>query len=123
MEFKRSLPKSELEIMNALWDLGQPSSAAEINRYMDKGWRVQTLITHLSRMTAKQIVICDHIEALRGARYFYRPLIDRDVYRREEAEKMLENLHKGDVKSLFKTFAETGKITREDVEYLLTLVK
>ena len=118
MEYEKSLPQSELEIMKALWKIGEPISAAKLNVYMNKGWRVQTLITHLARMVAKKAVICQHIPSGRGARYFYSPAISKTDYVNREMGAFIYRLYDDDPKSFMDSLYACGKIQRADVEYL-----
>ena len=119
----KSLPQSELEIIKALWAIGEPVSAAELNAYMKKGWRVQTLITHLSRMVVKGAVVCERREVTRGARYFYIPAVEKKTYIDQETDIFVTRIHDDDIKSLMDSLAETGKVTKKDAEYLASLCK
>lgn len=119
----KSLPQSELEIIKALWAVGEPVSAAELNAFMKKGWRVQTLITHLSRMVVKGAVICERREVTRGARYFYIPAIDKQTYIEQETDTFVSKIHDDNIKSLMDALAKTGKISKKDAEYLASIAK
>ena len=104
------LPQRELEIMKALWELNKPVSAAELNNYMQKGWRVQTLITHLARMVEKEVVILEHKEAVRGARYFYTPAVEKQAYMDWATRVFVETIHDGSVESLQNSLKASGLI-------------
>ena len=102
-----------LEIMKALWELGKPVSAAELNNYMQKGWRVQTLITHLARMVEKGVVILEHKEAVRGARYFYTPAVEKQSYVDWTTRMFVETIHGGSIASLQHSLKATGLLPEE----------
>ena len=105
------LPQRELEIMKALWELARPVSAAELNNYMQKGWRVQTLITHLARMVEKEVVILEHKEAVRGARYFYTPAVEKQAYKDWATRAFVESIHDGSVESLQDSLRASGLLS------------
>ncbi len=119
----KSLPRSELEIIKAMWSLNEPVSAAQLNNHIQKGWRVQTLITHLARMVAKQVVTVEHRPATHGARYFYSPCIDKTEYINQETSLFIERLHDDNIKSVMDSMFSSGKIKKEDAQYLLSLFK
>ena len=86
------LPQSELEIMKVMWALNRPVSAAELNNTLGKGWRVQTLITHLARMEEKGVVLCRRGPSINGVRCFYEVVQDKDAYMRREVTHFLERI-------------------------------
>lgn len=88
----RVLPKSELEILRAMWELGHPAGAAELNAVLNKGWRVQTLITHLSRMEEKGVIYCRRGPAVQGIRCFYEVVEDEEAYLKREAAAFAERI-------------------------------
>lgn len=107
------LPQREFEIMKALWELDRPVSAAELNNYMQKGWRVQTLITHLARMVEKEVVILEHKEAVRGARYFYTPAVEKQAYIDWATRVFVETIHDGNIASLQHSLKAAGFLPEE----------
>ncbi|WP_417025891.1 BlaI/MecI/CopY family transcriptional regulator, partial [Candidatus Allofournierella excrementavium] len=55
MEAKEmKLSDAELEIMEKVWELGAPVTAAQLTERMaEKGWKPSTLLTFLARMVNK----------------------------------------------------------------------
>ena len=96
----RSLPQRELEILQALWAQSQPVSAAELNAYMEKDWRIQTLITHLARMKEKGVVHIEQRSVTKGARYFYQPTVSQDEYLNLATQEFLHQHYNNDVSLL-----------------------
>lgn len=120
--YEKTLPQSELDIIKGMWALGGKVSARELNESLDKGWRVQTLITHLVRMCDKGVVTREHCPGGRGPRYYYTPTIGRDAYVIKEVAKSITNLFDGDVRAYLDALYATGAIEKDDAEYLRTLV-
>lgn len=123
MAYEKTLPQSELDIIKGMWALGDKVSARELNESLDKGWRVQTLITHLVRMCAKGVVTREHCPGGKGPRYFYTATVARDEYVTNEVGKAIVNLFDGDVHAYLDSLYATGAIEKGDAEYLLGLTE
>ena len=102
------LPQSELEIMKAMWAINRPVSAAELNATRDKGWRVQTLITHLARMEEKGVVLCRRGPTINGVRCCYEVVQDKEAYMRREVTHFLERIRSISDEPLCDIFAKYG---------------
>ena len=114
MQLKR-LPDSELEVLQALWQAGEPQSRAWIEAQLaEKGWATNTFNTYLTRLTEKGYVSCQR----RGKTNYYSPLITREAYLDFESRRVLSRLFGGSPKSLVASLARGGALKQGDLEEL-----
>lgn len=113
------LTKFELEIMDALWELGS-ASIREIHETLPEQQRpafttVQTMIRRLEEKGAvaqtKQI----------GNAHIFTPTITRDAAHRRLIDELLD-LFGGSARPLMAHLAEAGKLTLADVKELESMV-
>ncbi|HMV46134.1 MAG TPA: BlaI/MecI/CopY family transcriptional regulator [Blastocatellia bacterium] len=113
------LTKFELEIMDALWELGS-GSIREVHERLPEKKRpayttVQTIIRRLEEKGAveqtKQI----------GNAHIFAPTVTRDAAHRRLIDELLE-LFGGSARPLMAHLAEAGKLTLEDVKELESLL-
>jgi predicted transcriptional regulator len=113
------LTKFELEIMDALWDLGS-GSIREIHERLPEKKRpayttVQTIIRRLEEKGAvrqtKQV----------GNAHIFEPTITRDAAHRRLINELLD-LFGGSARPLMAHLAEAGKLTLEDVKELESML-
>ncbi len=113
------LTRFEIEIMDALWDLGS-ASIREIHKELPEKKRpayttVQTIIRRLEEKGAvrqsKQI----------GNAHIFESLITREAAHRRLIDDLLE-LFGGSARPLMAHLAEAGKLTLEDVKELENLL-
>ena len=114
MQLKR-LPDTELEVLQALWQAGEPQSRAWIEaRLAHKGWATNTFNTYLTRLTEKGYLSCEK----RGKTNYYTPQISREAYLDFESRSMLCRLFGGSAKSFMASLARGGSLKQKDVEEL-----
>ncbi|MGH9836521.1 MAG: BlaI/MecI/CopY family transcriptional regulator [Blastocatellia bacterium] len=113
------LTKFEMEIMDALWDLGS-GSIREIHEKLPEKKRpayttVQTIIRRLEEKGAvrqtKQV----------GNAHIFEPTVTRDAAHRRLINELLD-LFGGSARPLMAHLAEAGKLTLEDVKELESLL-
>jgi len=119
MVYEKSLPRSELDIMKALWTLDGAASASMLHAHMKKDWKIQTLITHLSRMVAKGVVICEHRAGGKGPRYFYMPAMMIEEYIHREIVSIAQYLLEGNAHAFMDAIYASGCASKETAAYLL----
>ena len=86
------LSDAELEIMEKVWELDAPVTAARLTeRLAEKGWKPSTLLTLLARMVNKGALAVEK----RGKQNVYRALV-----RAEAAREVLGRYYSGSVKSM-----------------------
>ena len=113
------LTRFEMEMMDALWDLGS-ASIREIHERLPAKKRpayttVQTIIRRLEEKGAvrqtKQI----------GNAHIFEPLVTRDAVHRRLIDELLD-LMGGSARPLMAHLAEAGKLTLEDVKEIETML-
>ncbi len=113
------LTKFEMEIMDALWELGS-GSIREVHEKLPEKKRpayttVQTIIRRLEEKGAvrqtKQV----------GNAHIFEPTITRDAAHRRLINELLD-LFGGSARPLMAHLAEAGKLTLEDVKELESLL-
>ena len=111
-----TLPGAELDVMRALWELGAPSSAAQIHSVMTKYRPCTKPAVHIlaDRLAAKGFVL---VEQLSEPVPYKRitPLVTEDEYASSEASGLVEKLFHGSWKRLVVNIADREDVTEEDL--------
>ena len=109
------LPDAELEVMQALWSLGEyPAHTADIAEKLDRSWKAPTLLKLLSRLEERGFVAGTKEGRANG----YTPLVKREDYLAQESRSFLERLHGGSLSSLMTALYPETKLSKEDVAAL-----
>ena len=109
------LPDAELEVMQALWALGDyPAHTGDIAQRLDKSWKAPTLLKLLSRLEERGFVRGSKEGRVNG----YTPLIREVDYLSSESRSFLERVHGGSLSSLVASLYPDVKLTKEDVAAL-----
>lgn len=112
-ETKR-LPDAELAVMQIIWRMPAPVTAAQVQENAAQGWKATSVLTFLSRLVDKGFLSCER----QGKCNLYTALIDEATYLREESRNLLERLYAGSVKKLVASLADAGAVTRHDLAEL-----
>lgn len=103
----------ELRVLEALWDEPPLTVGQVIERLKEHtDWHKNTIQTLLTRLVRKKVVA----RRKDGRRFFYSPLIARDEYLAQESEGLLNRFFDGEVAPLVAHFADTRKLSRQDIE-------
>lgn len=109
------LPDAELEVMQALWSLGEyPAHTADIAEKLDRSWKAPTLLKLLSRLEERGFVA----GSKDGRANVYTPLVDQEDYLARESRSFLKRVHGGSLSSLMVSLYPDAKLTQEDVAAL-----
>ena len=109
------LPDAELEVMQALWSLGEyRAHTADIAARLHRDWKAPTLLKLLSRLEERGFVRGEKA----GRVNLYTPLVEREAYVEEESRSFLERLHGGSLSSLVAALCPDTRLTEEDVAAL-----
>ena len=105
------LPDAELEVMKALWSLGDyPAHTGELAAKLDKDWKAPTLLKPLSRLEERGFVA----GSKEGRTNAYAPLVKEADYLASESRSFLERVHGGSLSSLMAALYPETKLTKED---------
>ena len=117
----RKLPDSEFEVMKVVWESYSPVNAVTVMEGLDnhKDWKVQTIISLLSRMVEKGFLSTEK----NGKERTYSPLISRDDYLKFETSNFVERFHQNSCVSLINTLYRGNKLKSEDLDELLQWLK
>ncbi|MDD3308319.1 MAG: BlaI/MecI/CopY family transcriptional regulator [Acetobacterium sp.] len=112
----QKISESEREVMQVIWDSGQPLSSADILQAFQekKNWKPTTVLTFLARLAEKGIITASK----NGKTNQYSPLISENEYKQFETRLFLNTIHKGSVKSFMTALYEANDIKSEEIEEL-----
>jgi len=113
----KRLPDAELEIMLAVWSAGDEAVSASfiLDRIKDtRKWQLQSLLTVLTRMVNKGILVCEK----RGRFNFYRAVISKEAYEQAEGKSILEKLYDNSFKNMVNSLLNSKAITKKDLKEL-----
>lgn len=111
---KPRLSRGELEIMDALWRLGE-GTVHEVCDALDRELAYTTVMTTLRILHARKNVL-QRIK--RGRAHVYRPLVSRDEVGRSVLADLKGVLFRGRVPSLVLNLLEEEALTSADVKAL-----
>lgn len=109
------LSTAELEIMEQIWRLGGPVTAAALSGALqDKGWKPTTLLTFLARMVQKGALSAQR----QGKQNVYSARITSEEYRAGEAREMLSKFYSGSVKSMVAALYQDKALSASELDEL-----
>ena len=115
----RSLTKSELHLMNLLWDKEEATVNELVEMMPDPRPAYTTVLTVMRVLTQKGIVKATP----RGKANVYTPIMTREEYTKGFMEETRNTLFKGSLSSFFLFFAEHERLASDEVEKIISLLK
>lgn len=113
------ISKTELEVMQAVWEQSPVSSSEIIDRLNKKReWHEKTVKTLLGRLVKKQ-ALDYHKE---GRQYLYFPLVSQTDYQAQASQSLISRLFEGRISPLVAGFAKQEKLSKDDVDELKQLI-
>ncbi|MBR3888421.1 MAG: BlaI/MecI/CopY family transcriptional regulator [Clostridia bacterium] len=117
----KNISESELEVMQAIWKLGETTSIEIVKEVSKKkGWEKNTIMTLVSRLVSKKFI---EAKKRKGELILYKPLVKEDSYKVKETENFLERMYEGSINDMLAGFAKSKKITKKDLEDLMKLIE
>jgi len=114
---KTRIQNSELKLMEYLWEHGEmPAKELAALAAADIGWNKNTTYTLLGRLVEKGAV------ARRDPGFLCRALITRERAQSGETRELADRLFGGSVKTMFASFLEREKLSREELDELRALI-
>ena len=118
---QQTLTKSEMQVMNILWDLNRGACVNDIlAQYPDPKPAYTTIATFLKILTQKGFV--EHKKGT-GKLLIYTPLITKEKYRRQVMEEVKDDFFGNSFKSMFSFFVKEEHISADDIKELLKLME
>lgn len=114
MDKIKRLPDAELEVMQAVWSLEPPATAAQVQQIVPSDWKATSVLTFLSRLCDKGFLSCEK----EGRQNLYTPLVSREAYLQCESRSFVERVCGGSVKNLVASLSDAGALTESDLDEL-----
>jgi len=115
------LPEAEFSVMQMIWEQEKPVSSkhmAEIIKPI-KGWKKQTVYTLLNRLVDKGFLSSE----IQGKERYYKPLVKREDYLRQETGRFVEVFHKNSLTGLMSALVSGKEIDEADLSELSEWLK
>jgi BlaI family transcriptional regulator, penicillinase repressor len=110
---------AEALIMEVLWEESPIASEDIIARVAPgQGWSDGTVRSLLNRLLNKKALAVKR----EGRRYWYRPLLKREAYLKDQSESFLGRLFDGRLTPFVTHLAEHQKLSRQDIADLRKLI-
>ena len=115
------LTKSEMQVMNILWEMQQDATISDIlERYPEPRPVYTTVATFLRILHQKGFV--SYKRNGMGKQYVYSPIISKATYRRQVMEEVKDTCFDGSAKSLIDFFVKEEQLSAQEVEELLAMI-
>lgn len=116
-----TLTKSEIQVMNALWDMPDGGCIHDIiARYPAPKPAYTTISTFLKILLNKGFV---EFRKLSGKTHTYYPLVSREQYTDHVMNDVKESFFGGSSSSLVKFFVEKEQMSDKEIEELIDIIK
>lgn len=120
MSAKMPITEAERRIMEAVWAHERVSSREIVQAVQtDEDWHPKTVQTLIGRLVAKGMLQREK----HGRGYLYSPTVARDEFVRRKSRQFVGTFFDGRITPLVAAFAESGKLSREDIRQLRDFVE
>lgn len=116
----RTLTKSELHLMNLLWDKGEATTVNDLMELMPEPRPAYTTVLTVMRVLTKKGIVK---ATLQGKSHLYTPVMSREEYTKGFMEETRNTLFKGSLTKLLLFFAERERLAADEVEKIVALLK
>lgn len=117
---KRTIAKSELDVMSVLWrQAGQPASSVHAALSDEDGRSLQTIKTLLSRLVEKGALRVERD----GRRFLYHPTLTRDDYAASATRRFSERLFGGRAAPIVAHLAKGDGLSDSDIKELEAIIQ
>lgn len=108
------LPDSELDIMLAVWALGEEATAPAILERMERPLSASALHSYLKRLEEKGYLKCEKVGKINR----YTPLVSRARYESQEGKQLLRRLYDGSLRRFAAALYDGDGLDLREVEEL-----
>ena len=115
MAQKKTLTRTELHMMNLLWDKGTASVQQLHDELPEPKPPYTTTLSVMQVLTKKGIVSFDK----EGRTNIYRHLLSREEYLESFVDDARDNLFGGSIVNLFSFFAKREKLSKQEIQEIL----
>lgn len=112
----KKLGEAELEIMQAIWNSGNPVTSNYILKELQgrRKWQLSTLMTSLARLSDKGFVSCDRSTGSN----LYTAVVTENEYKAGASRHFLEKLYNNSIQNMIATLYSNKAIKDTDIEEL-----
>lgn len=112
----KKLGEAELEIMQVIWNSGNPVTSNYILKELQgrRKWQLSTLMTSLTRLSDKGFVSCDRSTGSN----LYTSVISENEYKAGASRHFLEKLYNNSIQNMVATLYSDKAIKDSDLEEL-----
>ena len=120
---QRTLTKAEMEIMNIIWSSSMEELSVRdvLEAYQEPKPAYTTVATFMKILTQKGFLEPQKREG--GGKALFAPLITQDEYRDRVMSEVKDNFFGGSVKSLVSYFMKEEKLSSQEMDELMELIK
>lgn len=117
---EEKISDAELEIMQLLWESGEPMLVSDIRRIIQTrhDWAPSTIKTLVNRLVGKGVIL----QEKRG-NYYYSPLVTKEEYEERATQNLIEKLYRGSAKNLIAALVKSDELTDSDIDELREMLK
>ena len=116
-----TLTKAEIQIMNILWEKPEGGCVRDIiEKYAEPKPAYTTIATFMKILLNKKFVA---FRKDTGKTHIYYPLITKEEYLQRVMNEVKDNFFDGSKSSLLKFFVREEKLTPEEIEELISLIR
>ena len=119
-EEKSLLTKTELELMNLLWDLGEGSVRDVMAGLPQDRDLAYTSVSTILRILEKKEFLKSRKES---KTHIYTPLVQKESYEVKETGSLLNNLFSGSGLSLVKCLIDNDQLSEDEMESLKKMIE
>ena len=110
------LSTAEFEIMDVIWQREPPVTSADIMAALgaQKGWKLPTVLTFLSRLCDKGVLLTEKT----GKQRSYTAALGREAYKAQQTHELLQELYGGSVQNMVACMADAKGVSGEELAAL-----
>ncbi len=117
---RQKISNAEFEVMQILWNAQKPLSIQDVcDRLPSNKWAYKTVGTLLIRMEEKRAVISEK----KGRVNYYKPVLNKDEYTKEQTKNFISKLYNGSVKDLAVSLFKSEDMTESDIDEIRKMFK
>jgi BlaI family penicillinase repressor len=119
MDKNHSIPQSEWQVMELLWQ--QPRTLMQLVSELQKsiGWSKSTVTTLVRRMIEKELITFD----TDGRTKIFRAAVSRDDVVARETDSLLHKAYRGSLGLMLCSMVQHNDLTKEDIDELYAILK
>lgn len=112
----KKLGEAELEIMQVVWDSGNPVTSNYILKELQgrRKWQLSTLMTSLTRLADKGFIHCDRSTGSN----LYTSSISENEYKAAASKHFLGTLYNNSIRNMVAALYDNREIESSDIEEL-----